>query len=401
MAGTRTDHKTRTATSALVLGAALLVPVAGATATSATAAPAASAPRGSAPPASATAAASRPAKAFEKRPFYTRELGLAHPTGATFLDGPRVLAIAQAGPRATAIRLLDPRSEKVVGRVSLKARIAPSTLADNGRGRLAALAGRTFVTWKANARGTVRPARRTVTGASVAKVRSMTYDPQTRSWLGLDAARSRLVTLRAKGHSMRAVATGRVAGLAGHTPVGVAYDPATRRVYVADPVASKLVPVGQHREAGRAGARHQRRADHQAALTRVRRDCRPDRHLQGHQPLRDGLGGQRDPRQGRGDLPGPDRPGRRGRTAHLDGHPGQEDRPVQDQPSVTGHLRHRLHEGLQPAVHRGLRGRRDDDLQERQHVAALPRRLVGVQHRQHAEVLQGAHGCRLRPRQTR
>ena len=119
MAGTRTDHTTRTATSALVLGAALLVPVAGATATSATAAPAASAPRGSAPPASATAAASRPAKAFEKRPFYTRELGLAHPAGATFLDGPRVLAIAQAGPRATAIRLLDPRSEKVRGRVSL------------------------------------------------------------------------------------------------------------------------------------------------------------------------------------------------------------------------------------------------------------------------------------------
>jgi K319L-like, PKD domain/SdiA-regulated len=243
MAGTRTENRTRTATSALVLGAALLVPVAGATATSATAAPAASAPRGSAPPASATAAENRP-KAFEKRPFYTRQLGLAHPTGATFLDGPRVLAIAQAEPRATAIRLLDPRSEKVVGRVSLKARIAPSTLADNGRGRLAALAGRTFVTWKANARGTVRPARRTVTGASVAKVRSMTYDPQTRSWLGLDAARSRLVTLRAKGHSMRAVATGRVAGLAGHTPVGVAYDPATRRVYVADPVASKLVPVG-------------------------------------------------------------------------------------------------------------------------------------------------------------
>ncbi len=244
MAGTRTDHKTRTATSALVLGAALLVPVAGATATSATAAPTASAAPRSALPASAAAAADHPEKAFEKRPYYTREVGLAHPTGATFLDGPRVLAVAQARPRATAIRLLDPRSEKVVGRVSLKARIAPSTLADNGRGRLAALAGRTFVTWKANARGTVRPARRPITGASVAKVRSMTYDPQTRSWLGLDAARSRLVSLRAKGHSMRAVATGRVAGLRGHTPVGVAYDPATRRVYVADPVASKLVPVG-------------------------------------------------------------------------------------------------------------------------------------------------------------
>lgn len=247
MAGTRTDHKTRTATSALVLGAALLVPVAGATATSATAAPVASAAPRSALPASAAAAADaadHPAKAFEKRPYYTRELGLAHPTGATFLDGPRVLAIAQAGPRATAIRLLDPRSEKVMGRVSLKTRIAPSTLADNGRGRLAALAGRTFVTWKANARGTVRPARRPITGASVAQVRSMTYDPQTRSWLGLDAARSRLVSLRATGHGMRAVAAGRVTGLAGHTPVGLAYDPASRRLYVADPVASKLVPVG-------------------------------------------------------------------------------------------------------------------------------------------------------------
>src|SRR6476619_5035619 len=179
MAGTRTDHKTRTATSALVLGAALLVPVAAPTTTSATAAPTASAARRSALPAAAADAADHPAKAFEKRPYYTRELGLAHPTGATCLDGPRVLAIAQAGPRATAIRLLDPRSEKVVGRVSLKALIAPSTLADNGRGRLAALSGRTFVTCKAGARGTVRPARRPITGANVAKVRSMTYDSQT------------------------------------------------------------------------------------------------------------------------------------------------------------------------------------------------------------------------------
>ena len=245
MAGTRTHktrhttrHTTRTVTGALVLGAALLVPPVTGGGTTAVAAPA---PSASAP--APAAAKTPPVKPFEKRPIYTRELGLAHPTGATFLDGPRLLAIAQSRPRATAIRLLDPRSDKLVRRVKLAVRLTPGTLADNGRGRLAALAGRTFVTWPAGARGTVRPARRTVTGASVAAVRALTYDPQTRSWLGLDAARSRLVSLRAKGHTMRAVATGRVAGLAGHKPVGVAYDPATRRVYVADPVASRLVPV--------------------------------------------------------------------------------------------------------------------------------------------------------------
>lgn len=249
MAGTRT-HTTRTVTSALVLGATLLVPPLTGAATRAAAAPTSTAPAASAPaaapamaaPASA-AAKTPPVKPFEKRPIYTRELGLAHPTGAAFLDGPRLLAIAQSRPRATAIRLLDPRSEKLVRRVGLNVRLTPGTLADNGRGRLAALAGRTFVTWPAGARGTVRPARRTVTGASIAQVRGMTYDPQTRSWLGLDAARSRLVSLRAKGRTMRAVATGRVAGLAGHRPVGVAYDPATRRVYVADAAGSRLVPV--------------------------------------------------------------------------------------------------------------------------------------------------------------
>ena len=212
------------------------------------AAPTTAAPTGAAPTTAAavTAAAQadgRAVKAFEKRPFYTRELGLAHPTGATYLDGPRLLAVAQGKGRVTAIRLLDPRSEKVVGRVRLAVRLTPGTLADNGRGRFAALSGRTFVTWSSTARGTVRPAHRKITGASVAQVRGMTYDPETRAWLGLDASRSRLVSLRAKGGSMRAVATGRVAGLGGHRAVGVAYDPATRRVYVADAAASRLVPI--------------------------------------------------------------------------------------------------------------------------------------------------------------
>jgi len=244
-------HRTRGWTSAL-LGAALLVsPVAGevtAEAAPSSSAPTTAAPTGAAPTAAAavTAAAQangRAVKAFEKRPFYTRELGLAHPMGATYLDGPRLLAVAQGKGRVTAIRLLDPRSEKVVGRVRLAVRLTPGTLADNGRGRLAALSGRTFVTWSSTARGTVRPARHQITGASVAQVRAMTYDPQTRAWLGLDAARSRLVSIRAKGHGMRAVASGKVAGLAGHKPAGVGYDPATRRVYVADPAASRLVPV--------------------------------------------------------------------------------------------------------------------------------------------------------------
>lgn len=244
-------HRTRAWTSA-VLGAALLVaPVAGevtAVAAPSSAAPTTAPPTGAAPTTAAavTAAAQadgRAVKAFEKRPFYTRELGLAHPTGATYLDGPRLLAVAQGKGRVTAIRLLDPRSEKVVGRVRLAVRLTPGTLADNGRGRFAALSGRTFVTWSSTARGTVRPAHRKITGASVAQVRGMTYDPETRAWLGLDASRSRLVSLRAKGGSMRAVATGRVAGLGGHRAVGVAYDPATRRVYVADAAASRLVPI--------------------------------------------------------------------------------------------------------------------------------------------------------------
>ena len=177
MAGVRT-HRTRTWASAL-LGAALLVsPVAGEV--TAEAAPSASAPTAAAPTAAAAQADGRAVKAFEKRPYYTRELGLAHPTGATYLDGPRLLAIAQGKGRVTAIRLLDPRSERVVGRVRLMVRITPGTLADNGRGRLAALSGRTFVTWTSKARGTVRPARRQITGASVAQVRAMTYDPETR-----------------------------------------------------------------------------------------------------------------------------------------------------------------------------------------------------------------------------
>ena len=64
-----------------------------------------------------------------------------------------MLAVAQGKGRVTAIRLLDPRSEKVVGRVRLAVRLTPGTLADNGRGRLAALSGRTFVTWSSNGAG--------------------------------------------------------------------------------------------------------------------------------------------------------------------------------------------------------------------------------------------------------
>ena len=94
----------------------MIAPVAGEV--TAEAAPTAAAPTASAPTAAAAAtaaaqAAGRAVKAFEKRPFYTRELGLAHPTGATYLDGPRLLAVAQGKGRVTAIRLLDPRSEKV------------------------------------------------------------------------------------------------------------------------------------------------------------------------------------------------------------------------------------------------------------------------------------------------
>ncbi|MEO5710848.1 MAG: carbohydrate binding domain-containing protein [Nocardioidaceae bacterium] len=182
-------------------------------------------------------------KAFEKRSLYTHGVGLAHPTGATFVDRSRLLAVAETRPHATAIRMLDPRSDELVGRVTLTARLTPGTLADNGRGRLAGLEGQTFVSWPADARGAVTVSRRPITGASVAGVRALTYDPRTRSWLGLDAARSRLVSMRVHAGGVRAVATGRVAGLGGHTPVGVAYDPATRRVYVADPVADQLIPV--------------------------------------------------------------------------------------------------------------------------------------------------------------
>src|SRR5689334_5947899 len=133
MAGTRT-HTTRTVTSAVVLGATLLVPPLTGAATRAVASPTSTAPAASAAAAAAPAAAAAktpPVKPFEKRPIYTRELGLAHPTGATFLDGPRLLAIAQSRPRATAIRLLDPRSEKLVRRVGLNVRLTPGTLADN------------------------------------------------------------------------------------------------------------------------------------------------------------------------------------------------------------------------------------------------------------------------------
>ena len=186
-------HPSRVTTGALMLGAALLVaPATDASAVTRTTATAAATTAS----ATASAAADGPAKAFEKRPYYTRHLGLSHPTGATFLDGPRLLAVAQSRPRGTVIRLLNPRSEKLVGRARLRVRLTPGTLADNGRGRLAGLAGRTFVSWPATARGTVRPSRRPITGASVAKVRALTYDPRSRTWLGLDTARSRLMSLR-------------------------------------------------------------------------------------------------------------------------------------------------------------------------------------------------------------
>src|SRR4051794_3710336 len=147
------SHRTRIWASAVV-GAALLVsPVAGEITAEAapTAAPTAATPTGAAAVTTAARASRQAVKAFEKRPFYTRELGLAHPTGATYLDGPRLLAVAQGKGRVTAIRLLDPRSERVVGRVRLTVRLTPGTLTDNGRGRLAALSGRTFVTWPSKA----------------------------------------------------------------------------------------------------------------------------------------------------------------------------------------------------------------------------------------------------------
>jgi hypothetical protein len=93
-------------------------------------------------------------QAFEKHPFYTHEFGLDHPSGATYVDGPGLLAVAEKRAGGSEIVLIRPERDVVAWRMTVPGLSDPETLADDGRGTLAALEGDTLLTWPAAARGT-------------------------------------------------------------------------------------------------------------------------------------------------------------------------------------------------------------------------------------------------------
>jgi hypothetical protein len=182
-------------------------------------------------------------QAFEKHPFPTHEHGLDHPSGSAYLESSGLLAIAESRSTGTAIALLKPQREAVVERMTVDGLTDAHTLADDGRGTLAALQGQTLFTWPANAAGTAAVKRQTVEGQSLADAAGMTFDPATHRWLVLDAARQRIVVLDARGTTPFATDGPSLAGLGATTLKGIAVDSSTGWIYVGDPTTSQVYAV--------------------------------------------------------------------------------------------------------------------------------------------------------------
>ncbi len=195
------------------------------------------------PAAIVTAAApGRPRRVFEQHPFPTHEHGIDHPAGAALLDGTGTVAVAgRDGDRVT---LLELRSDTVVGRMQLTRTVEAATLADDGNGELAALSGRSLLTWPASARGTVAPRVLHVAGPPVRDPRGMTYDPAADRWLVLDG--DRLVSLSVRHGAVQAWRGAALSGTSVPTAGalrGLALDPAGGRLYVGDTSSSSLLVV--------------------------------------------------------------------------------------------------------------------------------------------------------------
>lgn len=185
-------------------------------------------------------------KVFEQHPFYTHEQGLGHPEGATYLDGRGMVAVAQHRPGGSEVALLKLSTDTIVGRMTVAGLDHPATLADDGHGRLAALAHGKLLTWAAGAHGAAKVRTRPIVGAVPSDPRGMAYDPASRRWLVLDGALQRLVVLDQHGGTVQATDGPSLAGLGASELRGVALDPISGRLYVADPQHARVYAVDRN-----------------------------------------------------------------------------------------------------------------------------------------------------------
>lgn len=68
-------------------------------------------------------------KAFEKHAFLTHETGVGHPAGVTFLDGPKPMAVTEAG--ASSLAVLSP-AKGLLGRMTLPHLADATAIGDDG-----------------------------------------------------------------------------------------------------------------------------------------------------------------------------------------------------------------------------------------------------------------------------
>lgn len=183
-------------------------------------------------PAPARPHAPTPVRGFAQHQWLTAEQGVPHPLAVTVLDGSGLLAVADRPGGRTRITLLDPARDRVVGRMRVAGVRATRTLADDGHGTLAVLAGRELLTWPASARGTVRPHATRVAGTLPARTAGMSWDPAAHGWLVLDAAGHRLVRLTAAHGHLRASGGPGLGTPAGARLRGLAVDAASGLAYV-------------------------------------------------------------------------------------------------------------------------------------------------------------------------
>ncbi|HSE08346.1 MAG TPA: hypothetical protein VLB29_06750 [Nocardioidaceae bacterium] len=187
-------------------------------------------------------------EAFEKNPFFTAEFGLENPAAVTYVDGQGALAIAEPRSGGSIVALLKPEREDVVGRMVVPGLSDPTTLADDGKGTLAAFDGQTLLTWPAAARGTASVRKLTVEGETVEDPAGMTYDESSSQWLVLDAARQQVVALDQRGSQVVATKGLSLSGLGANSLKGLAFEDSTGLTYVADPEASRLYAVSPEGE---------------------------------------------------------------------------------------------------------------------------------------------------------
>ena len=173
-----------------------------------------------------------PVRAFAQHQWFTAEQGVAHPLAVTVLDRSGLLAVADRTGGRTRVTLLDPARDRVVGRMRVAGIGAARTLADDGRGTLAVLAGRQLLTWPASARGAGRPHATRIAGSLPARPAGMSWDPAVRGWLVLDAAGHRLVRLTGTHGPLRASGGPGLGTPAGVRLRGLAVDAASGLVYV-------------------------------------------------------------------------------------------------------------------------------------------------------------------------